>query len=472
MVMWWRRPFGVRLRSALAAAAVVGVAGAVAAVVFILTAQASLTRNVDAAAVARADEVVAALQDNDDPDLEDTLQPGAGDRTEVQVLSPAGTVLASTFGTAHPPAMTSLRPAAGHSDREQHRLAGGDDPFRILVVGVSTRVGDRIVVVAQSLGTVVDSAEVMTRTLTWGMPVLVLVVGLATFVFVGRSLRPVEAIRGRVATITAQQLHARVPVSGARDEVAALAETMNAMLDRLETAAEAQRRFVADASHELRSPLATVQVGLDLLAATASTVNGSRQLDRLRAETARLGRLVSDLLLLARVDEHGLVLRHDDVDLDDLAYAERDRLRAQHPELRVVAHIAPVRVCGDAVRLERALRNLCDNAARHAASQVTVAVWADGDGAHLAVLDDGPGIATADRRRVFERFVRLDGSRAREDGGTGLGLAISREIVAGHGGEIAVADRLPHLDALAGATLHIRLPLPVGVLHPPSAASR
>jgi signal transduction histidine kinase len=165
-------------------------------------------------------------------------------------------------------------------------------------------------------------------------------------------------------------------------------------------------------------------------------------------------------------------LRHDDVDLDDLGYAERDRLRAQHPELRVVARIEPVRVQGDAARLERALRNLCDNAARHAASQVTVAVWADGDGAHLAVLDDGPGIDPADQRRVFERFVRLDGSRAREDGGTGLGLAISREIVAGHGGEISVAGRLPHLDAPAGATLHIRLPLPAGVPHPPSAASR
>ena len=117
MVMLWHRLSGVRLRSALAAAAVVGVAGAVAAVVFILTAQASLIRNVDAAAAARADEVVSVLHDNDDPDLEDTLRPGTGDRTEVQVLSPAGVVLASTSGTAHPSAMTSLRPTAGHSGR-------------------------------------------------------------------------------------------------------------------------------------------------------------------------------------------------------------------------------------------------------------------------------------------------------------------------------------------------------------------
>jgi signal transduction histidine kinase len=288
----------------------------------------------------------------------------------------------------------------------------------------------------------------------------VLIVGLATFFFVGRSLRPVEAIRQRVATITAQELHSRVPVPAARDEVASLAQTMNAMLDRLEASADAQRRFVADASHELRSPLATVQVGLDYLATTTTPANGLRQLQRMQAETERLGRLVADLLLLARVDEHGLALRHDDVDLDDLALAERDRLHAQHPDLRVQARISPVRVRGDAGRLERALRNLGDNAARHAASKVTVAVWADAEGAHLAVADDGPGIGSADRQRVFERFVRLDGSRTREDGGSGLGLPISKEIVVGHGGEICVADGLDRLSDGGGAVLHVRLPLP------------
>jgi signal transduction histidine kinase len=269
-------------------------------------------------------------------------------------------------------------------------------------------------------------------------------------------LRPVEAIRRRVATITAQELHARVPVPAARDEVAALAATMNAMLDRLEAAADAQRRFVADASHELRSPLATIQVGLDILAGTATA--GATRLLRLQAEAQRLGKLVADLLLLARVDEHALALRHDDVDLDDLAYAERDRLRAEHPVLRVVSKIEPVRVSGDADRLERAVRNLGDNAARHAAAEVTLAVWADSEGAHLVVADDGPGIEPADRQRVFERFVRLDDSRARDGGGSGLGLAISREIVAGHGGDISVADDLPGTDHHGGAVFHLRLP--------------
>jgi signal transduction histidine kinase len=466
---------GVRLRSALAAAAVVGVAGAVAAVIFIATAKATLTRNEDTVAAQRADEVLTALRGDDGPDIDDTLRPGPSDRTVVQVLTPAGGVVASSSGLTGQPPLTALRPAAGQSRKETRTLPRlGADPFRILAVGVGTPGGARIVVVAQSLRPVAESAEVMTETLAWGMPALVVIVGLATFVFVGRSLRPVEAIRRRVATITAQQLHARVPVPPARDEVAALAETMNAMLDRLEAAAEAQRRFVADASHELRSPLATVQVGLDYLVAQYLSAqnpaaqpatepaagSGLRQLHRLQAETGRMGRLVADLLLLARVDEHGLVLRHDEVDLDDLVYAERDRLQAQHPDLRVAARVDPVRVRGDAARLERALRNLGDNAVRHARSQVTLAVWADGDGAHLAVADDGPGVGPADRQRIFERFVRLDSSRAREDGGSGLGLPISREIVAGHGGEIGVADRMAEVDDLGGAVLHIRLPRP------------
>jgi signal transduction histidine kinase len=450
---------GVRLRSALSAAAVVAVAVALAAWVFIAGTQAALTRNVDAAAQQRADDVAAALGGDDAIDLDDAVRPSAGDRNAVQVLDAAGVVLASSTAVPNPVPLTTLRPAPGRTRTAQSPLPGnGEEPFQIVAEGVTTQNGVRIVVVAQSLRPVIESAEAMTGTLAWGMPALVLIVGLATFFFVGRSLRPVEAIRRRVATITAQELHARVPVPAARDEVAALAATMNAMLDRLEASADAQRRFVADASHELRSPLATIQVGLDVLAGAATTTTGATRLLRLQTEAERLGRLVADLLLLARVDEHGLALRHDDVDLDDLAYAERDRLRAQHPGLRVVSRIEPVRISGDADRLERAVRNLADNAARHAAGEVTLAVWADPDGAHLAVADDGPGIDPADRNRVFERFVRLDDSRARGDGGSGLGLAISREIVAGHGGDISVGDDLPGTDHRGGAVFHLRLP--------------
>jgi signal transduction histidine kinase len=449
----FRWPAGVRLRSALAAAAVVGVTVAVAAVVFIASTRATLTRNVDSTAVQRADEVAAALRSDDD--IEDALRPGT--RGAVQVLTPAGAVVASSQLIPAQPPLTDLRPAAGRQLWQERTV--GEGPFRILARGVSTPDGTRIVVVAQSLLPVLDSAEAVTRTLAWGMPVLVVVVGLAVFVFVGRSLRPVEAIRRRVATISGQQPYARVPVPATRDEVAALAETMNAMLDRLESAAAAQRRFVADASHELRSPLATLRIGLDHLARSGPR-HAPPQLDHLRAEVNRVGDLVADLLLLAHMDEHRPAGRDADLDLDDLAYAERDRLRSLHPHLEVAALISPVRIRGEEGRLERALRNLGDNAARHAVSRVTVATWADQAGAHLTVSDDGPGIPPADRQRAFERFVRLDESRAREGGGSGLGLPIAKEIVTGHGGEIFIAD---------GAELHIRLPLPADGQPPPAS---
>jgi signal transduction histidine kinase len=180
----------------------------------------------------------------------------------------------------------------------------------------------------------------------------------------------------------------------------------------------------------------------------------ARSVDRIHTESTRMGRLVDDLLLLARVDDHGLRLRRHDVDLDDLVYAERDRLTLQHPALRLDGPVEPVRVTGDPDHLHRVLRNLVDNAARHARHTVTISLTAaDGIG-EVLVGNDGPPIAPADREKIFDRFVRLDDSRSRQGGGAGLGLPIARDIVTAHGGTLTVAD----LDD--GAALVIRLPLP------------
>jgi signal transduction histidine kinase len=169
---------------------------------------------------------------------------------------------------------------------------------------------------------------------------------------------------------------------------------------------------------------------------------------------------VSDLLLLARVDEHGLMMRREDVDLDDLGYAERDRLATQYPGLAVEVRLSPVRVTGDAHHLARALRNLTDNAARHAHRRLALRIWADEDGSYLEVTDDGPGIPMADRGRVFDRFVRLDGSRSRTDGGAGLGLSITREIVAAHRGTIAITDPAAPPGEGEGPGVTVRITLP------------
>ncbi|TDC48127.1 HAMP domain-containing histidine kinase [Micromonospora sp. KC207] len=449
---WIRRRLGVRLRSALAAAAVVGAAFAVGAAAFVYLARADLAGNVDAAARQRAAEVVAAVAAGDQEALVQTLKPSPGEQTLVQVLDPSGRVEAASAALGDAAPLSPLRPRPGQLLREQRLLPFADeDPFRIAAEGVATGSGTRTVLVAQSLRPVNESTEAVAAILAAGLAPMLLVVGAAVFWFVGRSLRPVEAIRRRVAGITARELHARVPVPAARDEVAALAQTMNRMLARLETAAASQRRFVADASHELRSPLATLRAGLDRLA-LAPVPEGHRDLvELLRRETSRLGDLVADLLLLARIDERGATRRRDDVDLDDLAYTERERLAGQHPDLTVRADLAPVRVTGDVHDLGRALRNLADNAARHARTQVTLRVSVCDGWACIEVTDDGPGVPDADRERIFDRFVRLDDSRTRPEGGTGLGLAITRQVVAAHGGRVRVMPG-------PGMTVEILLP--------------
>ena len=163
--------------------------------------------------------------------------------------------------------------------------------------------------------------------------------------------------------------------------------------------------------------------------------------------------LVEDLLLLARADERGLTKAHDDVDLDDLVVTEAERL-SRESSLVIRTDVTPTRINGDAVRLSRMLRNLLDNAARHAASEISVAAGISGEHAVLTVDDDGPGIAAADRERVFGRFVRLDANRSRSAGGAGLGLAIVREIVAAHQGSVAITDRPG-----GGARVTVQLPL-------------
>jgi signal transduction histidine kinase len=449
------RPLGVRMRTALAAGLVVAVASVLTGAALLVTARGILLASINTAATDRANQVVAALSSGDTATLTAALRPSARERTVVQVLNPAGAVVAESEAIAGSPPISPLRPPSGHHRSEERRLAvGRDEPFWIVAVGVNTTEGLRTVLVAESLDTVGDGTEAILVALAVGLPLLALVVGAATFLFVGRSMRPVEAMRRQADTITAENLHARLPVPAADDEIAALAATMNTMLDRIEAASATQRRFVADASHELRSPLATIHANVDLLAAAPLPEPSARSVDRIHTESARMGRLVDDLLLLARVDDQGLRLRRQDVDLDDLVYAERERLALQHPGIEIEGTVDPVRVTGDPDHLHRVLRNLVDNAARHAKHTVTISLASDGCTGEVVVGNDGPAIAAGDREKIFDRFVRLDDSRSRQGGGAGLGLPIARDIVVAHGGTLTVAD------SDAGAALVIRLPLP------------
>ncbi|MGW5791359.1 sensor histidine kinase [Saccharopolyspora sp. NPDC003752] len=302
-----------------------------------------------------------------------------------------------------------------------------------------------------SLGQTEDTVNAAAVLLATGFPILLLVVGGITYWLAGRALAPVEAIRNEVAEVSQADLARRVPVPGTRDEIARLADTMNSMLAGLETAQTTQRRFIADASHELRSPLATLRASLEIADRQHLDAN---QLDVMRHEVDRMVRMVDDLLLLTRVDEHRLPLHRTEVDLDDLVDAERARL-AQTTELAVHARLRPVKVHADPAALSRAIRNLVDNAARHANTTVDLSVTYDATHAVLEVTDDGPGIPETDRQRIFERFVRLDTARQRSSGGAGLGLAIVHEIVTAHDGDVRIVG------APGGGTcFRLRIPLP------------
>jgi signal transduction histidine kinase len=224
------------------------------------------------------------------------------------------------------------------------------------------------------------------------------------------------------------------------------------MLARIEAGHDAQRRFVGDASHELRSPVAAIISALDVAAAHPELLNSDLAATTLRPEAQRMQALVEDLLLLARADEGGPAWRRTDVDLDDVASNELDRLR-RVTSVTIDAELVPTRLVGDPVGLSRVVRNVLENAVRHATSRVELRVGCEGPNAVLVVGDDGPGIPEAERARVFDRFVRLDSDRARSGGGTGLGLAIVAEVVAAHGGNVTVGDR-----PSGGALMTVQLP--------------
>jgi signal transduction histidine kinase len=445
---------GIRLRSALAAAAVVAVAAVFAGAVLLITARGILLDNATRTATDRANQVAAALRAGSTAALTAALSPGEPGRTVVQVVDPSGRVVAASPGAAGNRPISGLRPPPGRPVRETNRLRfGRHSSFRVLAAGVETPGGRYTVLVAQSLETLDEATRAIVAALLLGMPVLAVVVGVATFVFVGRTLRPVEAMTRRAATITATNLDARLPVPDSDDEIAALAATMNTMLDRIEAASAVQRRFVADASHELRSPLATIHANADLLSVAHLDEPAERSVTRIHRESTRLAKLVDDLLLLARVDDAALRPRREEVDLDDLVYAARDRVAEERPALRVDGEVVPVRVLGDADQLHRVLRNLVDNAMRHARSRITISLGMSDGRAEILVGNDGPGIDPEDQEKIFNRFVRLDDSRSRQDGGTGLGLSIARDIAALHDGTLTVDD-LP-----AGATFRLTLPL-------------
>lgn len=289
--------------------------------------------------------------------------------------------------------------------------------------------------------------------LSWAIGAALLAAGLGLLAarwLVGRSLRPVDAMRRELDRITKTDLERRVPVPDSGDELTLLGESMNATLDRLGAAVSANERFVADAAHELRSPITGVKAALEVERAKQP----NSLLDDSVAELDRAARLVDDLLVLAR--RQSGTTQHADVDLDDLARAAVANLRTRRPDLQIDANLGPCRVRGSADDLQRVITNLLDNAARYGNGRIQITTTPSEGAAHeasLRVADNGPGIDLGSRVAIFERFTRIDESRARATGGSGLGLAIAKELVGDHGGTIVVSD-----SDLGGASFDVRLP--------------
>jgi signal transduction histidine kinase len=305
--------------------------------------------------------------------------------------------------------------------------------------------------VSMPLLAVSDGLDAVRTVLWFAVPALTAAVAAITWLVAGRALRPVHAITARTQAISASNLSERVPVPVARDEVQELATTVNDMLTRLDASHRQQRQFVADASHELRSPVAASRVQLEVGLANPETTDWPATASAVLAEQRQLGRLVDDLLALGRLDEGGITSTTD-VDLDDVL--TREVVRPQ-PVPVAVDHCDPVRLVGNEQLLTRLIRNLLDNASRHAATEVHVSLRRNGHVATLDVDDNGPGVPPADRDRIFQRFTRVDEARGRNAGGAGLGLAIAREVARAHGGDVR-CDEAP----AGGARFTVTLPVP------------
>ncbi len=392
-----------------------------------------LTDNLDEGLHQRSDTVAAVIARTPPSQLstdEDLL---------VQVVTTDGTVVSATTNLEGAPPITSLRPGI----RTVTNVPGRSETFRVLIRPIVTDARAAVLIVGINYDDVTDPMSILSRLLAATIPAVIIALGVLIWWLTGRTLRPVERMRREMADITGTNLGRRVAEPATGDEIDRLAHTMNETLDRLEGAIRRQQRFVADASHELRSPLTRIRGELELDLAHGEPVDPAATERSVLHETLNLQHLVDDLLQLARSDDGPFESTRLPVDLDDVVLREARRLRERGRVTVDSREVSAAQTIGERQQLSRATRNLLDNAERHATTLVTITL-AEIDGrVRLTISDDGAGISDEDRKHVFERFTRLDDARSRDGGGAGLGLAIVRDIVQRHGGSIDVENGLP-----------------------------
>jgi signal transduction histidine kinase len=448
MSRWWQR---LSLRARLLLVGILGVATALAIGSVVLYSVLTVVsyRSLDSAAAATATEVGDLVVAGKLPDP----IPVTGDQV-VQVVDSRDRVVSSSTNGDRLNALLlphELSSAlAGEHPTVSGSRTGRDSALRITAVRAGSGSPGTTVVVAQQFQDLQDSQRVLRWTLLATYPLLLVVLALIASRVIAAALRPVEELRSTAERISGTGQDVRLPVPRSRDEIHDLATTLNSMLDRLAAARSRQRTFVADAAHELRSPLASMLTQLEV---AEHVGEGTDLTDDLKAEVVRMGGLVESLLVLARLDsETPNVGRRDGVHLSPLV---ADAVRRQaHARASVEARVPDVAVLAPADHVRRVLDNLLDNAVRHATAGVRVSATVVEDTVQLVVDDDGSGIAPGDRERVFERFTRLDEARDRDAGGSGLGLAIVRELVRRDDGQVTLEDA-------PGGGLRVRVRLPV-----------
>lgn len=439
-----RLKWSLRSRLTAAATLVIVMLLSLAAVILVWRVHAALLATTDASVRREASDIAATARDATGPRV-----PSSTGTALIQVTDANGAVVASSPSIdGEPLAFPVEAPALGRALEPRTVTVRALDgaPYR---VAVATPPGSPAyhVYVGLPLSEVDQSTAELATSLAAGVPLLVVAFAGLTWVFAGRALKPVENLRRQAADISVTDLHRRLDVPGTGDELQRLGATLNDLLGRLDRSLDRQRQFVADAAHELRSPVAAIQAQAEV----ADHVAGLTSPSPMAVESARLAHLVDDLLALARLDAQPRH-RQDLLDFDEVVLSEASLVgQVAGPEIDT-SGVSPVQVLGDHGQLARAVRNLMENAVRYAASRVVVSLQARRDEAVLVVCDDGPGIPEADRERILERFTRLDDTRTRSTGGVGLGLAIVNEVVAAHGGQLAVEDGAP------GGRMVVRLP--------------
>ncbi|KJL43782.1 sensor histidine kinase [Microbacterium trichothecenolyticum] len=433
---------GVRAGVSAIASIVVLLVLTVAAAALVTAQRAVLTDSVDEV----LQRTARSISDSLDAGTGGEILPGSGDEESFAlVLDGSGDVIAATSAAPK----VEIDPSASPKSAT---VEIGPDAARFRV-RAEPYGEDLTILVGTPLDDVDESVSALTRSLLIAVPATTALLGVVIWLLVGRVLRPVERIRARVAEISASNLDQRVPEPATRDEIARLAHTMNSMLTRLEATAARQRRFVSDASHELRSPLTRIRAALEIDLAHPETADLRATHRGALNDAAQLQSLIDDLLLLARLDESVPSRTSAPVDLDDIVLEEVQNHGLT--DLTIDAsRVSAAQVIGDAGQLTRVVRNLLDNALQYGRSRVVIELAEDDETAVLRVSDDGPGVPPGMQERIFERFARADDARASTTGGAGLGLAIARELVALHGGSLIL-----DADHRGGASFLVQLPV-------------